>query len=56
MAKGFVCQFTSKEFTDVLKSNDIAISMDGKGHWVDNVFVERLWRSGWPLKPTGRHL
>ena len=38
-------QFTSKEFTDVLKANDIQISMDGKGRWVDNVFVERLWRS-----------
>lgn len=38
-------QFTSKEFTDVLKSNGIAISMDGKGRWIDNVFVERLWRS-----------
>lgn len=38
-------QFTSKEFTDVLKDNDIRISMDGKGRWVDNVFVERLWRS-----------
>jgi len=35
-------QFTSKEFTDVLKSNGIAISMDGKGRWNDNVFVERL--------------
>jgi hypothetical protein len=33
------------EFTGVLKSNDIAISMDGKRRWVDNVFVERLWRS-----------
>lgn len=39
------CQFTSEEFTSVLKSNDIKISMDGKGRWVDNVFVERLWRS-----------
>jgi len=29
----------------VLKANDIAINMDGKGSWVDNVFVERLWRS-----------
>jgi len=29
----------------VLKSNDIQISMDGKGRWVDNVMVERLWRS-----------
>ena len=38
-------QFTSEEFTGVLKSNGIAISMDGKGRWVDNVFVERLWRS-----------
>ena len=38
-------QFTSEEFTGVLKANDIAISMDGKGQWVDNVFVERLWRS-----------
>ena len=38
-------QFTSKGFTDVLKENDISISMDGKGRWVDNVFVERLWRS-----------
>lgn len=38
-------QFTSEEFTSVLKANDIKISMDGKGRWVDNVFVERLWRS-----------
>lgn len=38
-------QFTSEEFTSVLKGHDIAISMDGKGRWVDNVFVERLWRS-----------
>ena len=29
----------------MLKNNDIRISMDGKGRWVDNVFVERLWRS-----------
>jgi len=39
------CQFTSTEFTDTLKQHDIRISMDGKGRWVDNVFVERLWRS-----------
>lgn len=39
------CQFTSEEFTCVLKRNDIRISMDGKGRWVDNVFVERLWRT-----------
>ena len=38
-------QFTSEEFTGVLKEHDIKISMDGKGRWVDNVFVERLWRS-----------
>ncbi len=38
-------QFTSEAFTDVLKDHHIAISMDGKGRWVDNVFVERLWRS-----------
>lgn len=38
-------QFTSEDFTQVLKDNDIRISMDGKGRWVDNVFVERLWRS-----------
>jgi putative transposase len=38
-------QFTSKDFTDVLKAHDIRISMDGKGRWVDNVFVERLWKS-----------
>jgi putative transposase len=38
-------QFTSEDFTGVLKRHDIRISMDGKGRWVDNVFVERLWRS-----------
>jgi len=38
-------QFTAEAFTDVLKANLVAISMDGKGRWVDNVFVERLWRS-----------
>jgi putative transposase len=38
-------QFTSAEFTGLLQSNSIAISMDGKGSWRDNVFVERLWRS-----------
>jgi putative transposase len=39
------CQFTSDDFIDVLKNNNIQISMDGKNRWVDNVFVERLWRS-----------
>jgi len=38
-------QFTSTDFTGVLLDNAIAISMDGKGAWRDNVFVERLWRS-----------
>jgi putative transposase len=39
------CQFTSEAFTQVLKDAHIKISMDGKGRWVDNVFIERLWRS-----------
>jgi putative transposase len=38
-------QFTGSAFTGVLVNNGIAISMDGKGAWRDNVFVERLWRS-----------
>ncbi|MBY5325600.1 IS3 family transposase, partial [Rhizobium leguminosarum] len=38
-------QFTSIDFTAALKKAEIAISMDGKGAWRDNVFVERLWRS-----------
>lgn len=38
-------QFTSNDFTSVLKSTEIKISMDGKGRWMDNVFIERLWRS-----------
>lgn len=38
-------QFTSVAFTEVLKEQQIAISMDGKGRWMDNVFIERLWRS-----------
>ena len=38
-------QFTSVAFTGVLADNGIAISMDGRGAWRDNVFVERLWRS-----------
>ena len=39
------CQFTSQEFTGLLTHHSIQISMDGKGCWRDNVFVERLWRS-----------
>lgn len=38
-------QYTSEAFTAVLKAHGVQISMDGKGRWVDNVFVERLWRS-----------
>lgn len=38
-------QFTSSDFTDVLKAADVRISMDGRGRWMDNVFIERLWRS-----------
>jgi len=38
-------QFTSREFTERLKSQDIAISMDGKGRAIDNVMIERLWRT-----------
>ena len=38
-------QFTAAAFTDVLLKAGIAISMDGKGSWRDNVFIERLWRS-----------
>ncbi len=38
-------QFTSLAFTDVLKAAGVRISMDGRGRWMDNVFIERLWRS-----------
>jgi putative transposase len=38
-------QFTSDPFTDILITRDITISMDGKGAWRDNVFVERFWRT-----------
>jgi len=38
-------QFTSVDFIKVLTDSDIQISMDGKGAWRDNVFVERLWRT-----------
>jgi putative transposase len=39
------CQFTSSDFTKILTERDIRISMDGRGRALDNVFVERLWRS-----------
>jgi len=38
-------QFTDEDFTAVLATKGVRISMDGKGRWIDNVFVERLWRS-----------
>jgi len=38
-------QFTSPRFTEVLTAADVRISMDGRGRWMDNVFMERLWRS-----------
>ena len=38
-------QFTSTEFTGFLQAHGIRISMDGRGRWLDNVFIERLWRS-----------
>ena len=38
-------QFTSGEFTGMLIAAGIRISMDGRGRWIDNVFIERLWRS-----------
>jgi putative transposase len=38
-------QFTAEVFTNTLHANNIAISMDGKGRWMDNVFIERLWKS-----------
>jgi putative transposase len=38
-------QFTSPRFTGILKEAGVRISMDGKGRWMDNVFIERLWRS-----------
>ncbi len=38
-------QFTAEAFTGILKAHDIRISMDGRGRWLDNVFIERLWKS-----------
>lgn len=39
------CQFTSEKFTSVLKTWNVRISMDGKGRFKDNIFIERLWRT-----------
>ena len=40
-----ITQFTSEDWTAPLLAAGVAISMDGKGRWIDNVFIERLWRS-----------
>ena len=40
-------QFTSEAFTKILNTNNIRISMDGKGRWKDNIYIERLW---WSVK------
>jgi len=40
-----VSQFTSDDFTGTLERHEVTISMDGKGRYMDNIFVERLWRS-----------
>ena len=47
------CQFTSRAWRERLTSHGIKISMDGKGRWIDNVFIERLWRT---LKHEELHL
>ncbi|TKB05390.1 DDE-type integrase/transposase/recombinase, partial [Desulforhopalus sp. IMCC35007] len=39
------CQFTSDDWRECLEDANIAISMDGKGRWIDNVVIERFWRS-----------
>jgi putative transposase len=39
------CQFTCKEYVDYLKSENIKISMDGKGRAIDNIYIERFWRT-----------
>ena len=39
------CQFTSDDWIDTLLDRGVQVSMDGKGRWMDNVFIERLWRS-----------
>lgn len=38
-------QFTSEEYTGVIKSSNLQISMDGKGRWMDIIFIERFWRT-----------
>lgn len=48
-------QFTATEFTDVVLANGCKLSMDGRGAWRDNVFVERVWRSLKYERCTSRH-
>ena len=38
-------QFTSDDVIDILKKRNVRISMDGRGRWINNVFIERLWKS-----------
>ena len=45
LAPPFTSQFSSREFTRVLQDRGVKISMDGKGRYVDNIFVERLWQT-----------
>jgi putative transposase len=46
------CQFTSIEFTDRLKVESVQINVDGRGRALDNIFVERLWRTAHTKTPT----
>ena len=46
-------QFTSHEFTQILRDNSVRISMDGRGRYQDNIFVERLWRTVKPESTEG---
>src|SRR5439155_4198962 len=45
LAKAGGSQFTSDDFTGVLSRHEVTISIDGKGRCMDNIFIERLWRS-----------
>ena len=50
-------QFTSEAFTQMLQEQGVRVSMDGKGRYLDNIFVERLWRSmsrRWPTRLSPR--
>ncbi len=39
------CQFTSKSWIELVESNGILVSMDGRGRWADNIYIERFWRT-----------